>query len=68
MRMKIYFVGRTDKIDYDEYDSFIVRAENKKDALQLLTNKEGFKEATTEIKEINIEGKSDIILGSFNAG
>ena len=70
--MKLYLVERTDKIDYDEYDSYVVRANNVEDALKLCQNKEFkdecFRIDNTEITEILLEGKEEIIIGSFNAG
>ena len=32
--MRLYLISRTDDIDYDEYDSFVVVAESEKSALE----------------------------------
>lgn len=32
--MKLYLISRTDGCDYDEYDSFVVAAENEESALK----------------------------------
>lgn len=61
--------------DYDQYDSFIVRAENEK-AVEEFIKKEHPNEkwgdvdwkGGFEIIEITQEGKEEILLGSYNAG
>lgn len=65
--MKIFLIKRTDKIDYDEYDSFVVIAKNKKHAIELIKISY-FIEENTYCKEIKIGKKGKIILGSYNAG
>ena len=62
--MKIYLVERTDKIDWDEYDSFVVVAESDENARKLVANENGNWSRVTEI----IPDKERIVLGSFNAG
>jgi hypothetical protein len=74
--MKVYLVERTDEVDYDEYDSFVVKAESKKEALKLCQteaddwsyHQDTFRENNTKISELLNEGKKGIILGSFNRG
>ena len=73
--MKIYLVERTDKIQYDEFDGFVIRAKSEENALsicQAVTNgpwNEGhFTKENTNITEISIEGNSEIILCSYQAG
>lgn len=67
--MKIYLVSRTDSVGYDEYDAFVVKAKNKMEALELCNAEWGqFTEYNTEIEEINLKGKPEVLLGSFNAG
>ena len=61
----LYLLVRTDEVCYDEYDSFIVRAINKKEALNFVERETG----NWEVKEeLSGHGESEIILGSFNAG
>ena len=69
--MKIYLIERTDKIDYDEYDSVVVCAKNKKEALSLSTDKLYSSISTltyTKIGKAKKNQKKGIILASFNAG
>ena len=74
--MKLWLVKRTDGIDYDEFVSFVVRAENKKKALNICkyeSNKYNWREATfrddnTEIIELTTDGEEEMIMDSFNAG
>jgi len=72
--MKLYLIERTDGIDYDEYDSFVVRSENKENILSLVKKQIGswsedtFTENNTKITEPVSEGEEQVILGSFNAG
>ena len=66
--MKIYWVGRTDDVDYDEYDSFVVIAEDEQDAV-IQCNNDLFRFDNTVVDEIIPENeKKGIVLGSFNAG
>jgi hypothetical protein len=71
--VKLYKIIRKDLWNYDEYDSFVVRAENEERALELCREREGsyrqnfFIENVTII-ELNIDGIEEVILGSFNAG
>lgn len=64
--MKIFIISRED-YGYDEYDSHIVRAENKEDVLRVC-NDGAFTEENSVIKEITLDGESEILLSSFNAG
>lgn len=80
--MNIYKVSRTDKISYDEYDSFIVVASNLEDARKIHPNGDWencnwdwvSKEKLDSLEVILVgtafEGykEGDIILTSFNAG
>jgi len=64
--MKIFKVERTDDVDYDQYDAFVIVAESNKKAIELAKKKEhdGKKWKTKEIKM----DKEYMVLGSFNAG
>lgn len=64
--MKIYLVERTDIINYDEYDSWVVVAKNKEEAK--LMCKWYADNPELLVKEIRAVGKPRLILGSFNAG
>ena len=72
--MKIYKI-EFNKYTYDQYDSFIVRAENEEMAIGLIIGKfppeefsrvdwkEGYK-----VVEVLQQGQAEIILKSYNAG
>jgi hypothetical protein len=60
--MKIYLVERNDKIDWDEYDSWVIRANNEEEAKEIT----GYEDVT--ITEVTRKGDKGLILGSFNAG
>jgi len=66
----IYLVERTDSVDYDECDSFVVRAKSRKEASDLCKDYYGFnlKDKPVKITLIKSVGKSEKILRSFNAG
>jgi urease accessory protein UreE len=66
--MKIYLVERQDRVGWDEYDSFVVRAENEEDALIQCDYTLCSKENGTTVTEIKAKGEKGRILGSFNAG
>ena len=73
--MNLYLVSRTDKIDYDEYDSFVCAAENEEQARKMLPFDEElvreeteenirnliFWEWTNDLNKIKVEyiGKAD---------
>jgi hypothetical protein len=64
--MKIYKVYRTDRVGYDEYDSWVVVANSPKEAKALCQwHSEG---AIVKAKEIKLGKRARTILGSFNAG
>ena len=68
----LWYLCKLDKVDYDEYDSFVVRADTSKEARQLAAD-ESFeplwkKTSRVACKELKGTGPSGIVLGSFNAG
>lgn len=65
--MALYLVSRNDEVDYDEYDSFVVRAKNEEEAI-LICSDDQFRKDNTTIEKLEEKGKSEIILGSYNAG
>lgn len=64
--MKIYTVYAS-TWDYDEYDAFVVVAENAARAIALVEKEFNCRQKPLEAIEVNLT-KEDIILGSFNAG
>lgn len=72
--MKIYLITLKE-CDYDQYDSFVVIAEDKDRAWKLIRIEHSqdsniYTENIEEIREIGISNtvKEEIVLGSFNAG
>lgn len=66
--MKLFLINRLwDNVGYDEYMGFVVRAENKEDALAMC-RQISYIEDEVEAIEILAEGEPGIILDSFNAG
>lgn len=75
--MKVYKLW-VDEIDYDEYDSVVVVAENENEAIEIVQNATGnlcwrekgyFYESQGEIhiEEIDLT-KKGVVLASYNAG
>jgi hypothetical protein len=73
--MKLWVIT-TEKYDYDEYDGFVIRAKNKKEARELAVKaaKSGdnayvFADPErSKCVEILKKGTPEVILSSFNAG
>ena len=71
--MKLYLVS-VDDHGFDEFDSFVVRAESKYDAREIESNYLGCYDSKEKwlydsfVEEITVDGESEVILGSFNAG
>jgi hypothetical protein len=72
--MKLWLVS-TEYYTYDEYSGFVIRAESELDARAIANtqyddHRKGFwsnvKKVT--VTEITVEGESEVILASFNAG
>lgn len=76
--MNLYLVSRTDSVDYDEYDAFVVAANNETEATLFLLQKHDKPSYSswpalnkTEVKLIGTTTaytEPTEILGSFNAG
>ena len=70
--MAIYLVERTDEVDKDQYDSFIIAAKSPIEAFELAVKRacgRGFMNGNgVVVKELDPQMKSGIILGSYNAG
>lgn len=64
--MNIYLVSRTDRVDYDEYDAFVVLAQDEREALSIAKK---LQHGTFEVKAVDLNDPiPHVILGSFNAG
>ena len=73
----IYWVGRTDMIDYDEYDSIVVIASSKDEAKTFgpynkpLADPENLQVEKVGVVTSDLDLKykiGDVILSSYNAG
>ena len=73
--MKLFILTRTDNVRYDEFDSFVVRAETEQQAREIATaadfswpkvDERWF--ALTKCEELTADGPAEVIVGSFNAG
>ena len=65
--MKVYSVW-TDKLDYDEFDEFVVVAKDEEIALEMVIG--SFNEWQRDyihVEEVDLT-VSHVVLGSFNAG
>lgn len=73
--MKLYKIVFNEN-DYDQYDAFVVRAQDEAAVEELIRKKYPEKRVFPDvdwsggftIKEISQEGEEEEILGSFNAG
>lgn len=77
--MRIFKVS-VDGFEYDEYDAFVVLAEDKEEAIKLCVDTakhsnrpEEYRQvlakwSAAKVEEISAEGPSEIILGSYHAG
>lgn len=71
--MKLYLLIRTDGLEYDEFDAFVVAAENEENALKWQPSKYNFGWTSKENIKIEYIGESNspiekVIIASFNAG
>lgn len=49
MRINIYLVSRTDPVDWNQYDAFVVSAENELEAVEMLNNKHQSKDEKSQL-------------------
>ena len=56
------------EFEYDQYDAFVVRAENPEEAIKLCDFGEYQKKHPISCDEILSDGPRERILGSFNPG
>ena len=74
--MNIYLISRTESVDYDQYDAFVVAATNETEATLFLLKEHpiGDYSSWSDKTTAMLIGTTDIytepteILGSFNAG
>lgn len=72
--MKIFYIERNDRYDYDEYDSAVVVANSPEEAVGLLKKEHEDDHETAwgnwdvEVVEIVPEGEPWIVIESFNGG
>ena len=71
--MKLFLLSRTDKVDYDQYDSAVVAAGNKAQARYLPVGSHGWTKDVSTIKveylgEAKEGTKSGVICASYNGG
>ena len=65
--MKVYNVW-TNKWDYDDYDAFVVVAENEDKALELVKNEfDEYQLPYINVDEVDLTTEQ-VVLGSYNAG
>lgn len=73
----VWLLTRKKHCGYDEYDSFVVRADTEQEARELCTKEEetDYKAANhwlekirSTCKPLHAAGETGVILGSFNAG
>ena len=67
--MNIYYIVFT-WCDYDEYDSFVVIAEDEDKAVEMIKDNIPYGESIKSISCIGVSNSSvsETVLGSFNAG
>jgi hypothetical protein len=72
--MKLFLLSR-EANDYDEYDSFVVRAESETQARQIAAASHGFEDESEWLEggksrcdELTPEGAPGVVIGSYNAG
>ena len=74
LTIMIYKLTRTDNIDYEQYESKIVRASSEKEAREIANQDVGWEGKIwtnpncVKCDEVNPDGPSEELLGSYNAG
>ena len=64
--MTVYYVW-ADDYDYDDFDSFVVVAENEDEAMAMVKDKFEKWQGEIHVEKVDLTAKG-IVLGSFNAG
>lgn len=71
--MPIYLLQRNGMTHYDEYDRFVIKAKDSKQARKLASIRDDYDKKVwlnpkkSSIEKVKDTGKSEIILDSFNA-
>ena len=68
--MKKVFYVSVEECDYDQYDAVVVLAENLQEAKRIVKEEDYFQEDQGKVtyEEVDLNGKSEVILDSFRAG
>ena len=72
--MKKIFIVKPEKVDYDQYDGIVVLAESEEEALVLgqeyfYTEEDDYTDqGKISAKEVDLNGSSEVIFTSYNAG
>lgn len=69
--MKLWLATRKDRIGYDEYDGFVVRAKSRQSALKIIKAEEKETSSAYGIWKISVvkeEGTEEVVLEAFNTG
>lgn len=69
-RLRLFVIRRDpQRVDWDEYDSIVVKAENEESARKIAVDFHTyFSEPDVTVEEVNLYGKEEIIHTSFKAG
>lgn len=66
--MKKIFIVKPKRVDWDQYDGIVVLAESEEEALALGQRRFYTCQGKLFAKEIDLNGSSEIIFASYNAG
>lgn len=67
--MKLWLLTRTDKIGYDEYVGFVIRASSHQQARKIAREYEDrFSSPKWKVTAVKVDGKPGCILAAFNTG
>ena len=72
--MKKIFIVKPERVDWDQYDGVIVLAESGKEAIALgqeyfYTEEDDYTDqGNISAKEVDLNGSSEVIFTSYNAG
>ena len=72
--MKKIFIVKPERVDYDQYDGVVVLAESEEEAIALeqrcfYTDGEDYVgQGKVSAKEVDLNGLSEVIFTSYNAG
>ena len=72
--MKKIFIVKPERVDWDQYDGVVVLAESEEEALVLgqgyfYTSEDDYTDqGKISVEEVDLNGSSEVIFTSFNAG